>query len=291
MAAQHSTHSDFTSRYKFNGKELDQETGWYYYGARYYDPAVSQWLNIDPLAEKYPGMSPYNYTANNPVMLVDPDGKGPEDDYHIKSDGSISVTLTNDNFDRFFLTKNGKETLIGKFNKNSHGLIQLNDFAFINYDYNISFNVKDGNENKCYIRGDALASLFGALSETGYNDITIIGVSKEDGSSPRPSVSHINGKNIDFRYLRTDKNGERVLLGQEKFDMERQNKFNDALFKFGWKNLLSEKFVPYGEKKNVLLNHTHHYNKSRHNNHLHSQGYNPNLTYYGGVLPPVYIKK
>jgi len=85
MAAQHSTHSDFTSRYKFNSlsrtcfgrKELDQETGWYYYGARYYDPAVSQWLSIDPLTEKYPGISPYNYTADNPVMLVDPDGRDP----------------------------------------------------------------------------------------------------------------------------------------------------------------------------------------------------------------------
>ena len=56
----------------FNGKELDTETGLYYYGARYYDPRVSLWLNVDPLAEKT--MTPYAYTNNNPIMLVDPTG-------------------------------------------------------------------------------------------------------------------------------------------------------------------------------------------------------------------------
>jgi len=45
----------WSTPYKFNGKELDEETGLYYYGARYYDPRVSLWLGVDPLAEKYPG--------------------------------------------------------------------------------------------------------------------------------------------------------------------------------------------------------------------------------------------
>ncbi len=75
MASQHSTTADFSSRYKFNAKELDKETGWYYYGARYYDPQVSTWLSVDPLAEKYPSYSPYNYTLNNPINLIDPDGR------------------------------------------------------------------------------------------------------------------------------------------------------------------------------------------------------------------------
>lgn len=59
--------------YLFNGKELDSETGLYYYGARYYDPRVSLWLNVDPLAEKT--MTPYAYVNNNPINLIDPDGK------------------------------------------------------------------------------------------------------------------------------------------------------------------------------------------------------------------------
>ncbi len=61
--------------YKFNGKELDAETGLYYYGARYYDPSAALWLGVDPLAEKYPDVSPYVYCAGNPVVRIDPDGR------------------------------------------------------------------------------------------------------------------------------------------------------------------------------------------------------------------------
>ena len=80
-------------RYKYNSlsqldkvgsKELQDELGlaWYDYGARNYDAAVGQWMSIDPLAEKYPGMSPYHYTFDNPVRYVDPDGKeGEENDW------------------------------------------------------------------------------------------------------------------------------------------------------------------------------------------------------------------
>jgi RHS repeat-associated protein len=70
--------------YQFNGKELDEETGLYYYGARYYNPMVSVWLGacperlcrfgMDPLALKYPNSSPYVFVANNPINLIDPDG-------------------------------------------------------------------------------------------------------------------------------------------------------------------------------------------------------------------------
>nr|WP_306552775.1 RHS repeat-associated core domain-containing protein [Chryseobacterium sp. WG23] len=67
--------NSYNTPYKFNGKEQDDETGYYYYGARYYNPRVSLWYNVDPLAEKYPSMSPYIYAANNPLMYVDPDGR------------------------------------------------------------------------------------------------------------------------------------------------------------------------------------------------------------------------
>jgi RHS repeat-associated protein len=61
--------------YLFNAKELDEETGLYYYGARYYDPRISLWLSTDQLQEKYPNISTYAYTFQNPVKYIDPDGR------------------------------------------------------------------------------------------------------------------------------------------------------------------------------------------------------------------------
>ena len=60
--------------YLFNAKEFDEETGMYYYGARYMDPQNSMWLGVDPLTEKYPNLTGYCYTNNNPVKYIDPTG-------------------------------------------------------------------------------------------------------------------------------------------------------------------------------------------------------------------------
>ena len=73
----------YNSPYKFNGKELDEETGLYYYGARYYDPRISIFQSADPLFEKAPNWTPYRYCFNNPVKYVDPTGlfEGPGDEF------------------------------------------------------------------------------------------------------------------------------------------------------------------------------------------------------------------
>ena len=60
--------------YLFNAKEFDEETGMYYYGARYYDPRLSLWMSVDRFAEKYPATSGYNYAINNPVRYIDING-------------------------------------------------------------------------------------------------------------------------------------------------------------------------------------------------------------------------
>ena len=61
--------------YLFNAKEFDEETGMYYYGARYYEPRLSLWMSADPIQEKYPNMSSYTYGFDNPIKFIDPEGQ------------------------------------------------------------------------------------------------------------------------------------------------------------------------------------------------------------------------
>ena len=94
--------------YKFNGKERDDETGYYYYGARYYDPTTTLWFGVDPLAHKYPMNSPYVYCNGNPIRYVDPDGRWPWENRNIRDA-------------RAFASQNGFEVQLidGKYGKDA----------------------------------------------------------------------------------------------------------------------------------------------------------------------------
>ncbi len=105
--------------FKFNGKELDEETGNYYYGARYYNPKWSIWLSVDPLAEERPGMSPYNYVQNNPLNRIDPTGALDEsvqnaDDIRFRDkEGNLIATYYTDKVDDdVYLPVSAEETNI-----------------------------------------------------------------------------------------------------------------------------------------------------------------------------------
>ena len=92
--------------YKFNGKEFDEETGLYYYGARYMNPKTSLWYGVDPLAKKYPSVSGYVFCMDNPIRLIDPNGKA------VKPEGDLAMsiiknTLPKDTWQYITLDKNG----------------------------------------------------------------------------------------------------------------------------------------------------------------------------------------
>ncbi|MBS1581381.1 MAG: VCBS repeat-containing protein, partial [Bacteroidetes bacterium] len=61
-------------RYRYVGKEKDNESGLYYYGARYYAPWMCRFISVDPLAAKYAHLNPYNYAGNKPIGDLDIDG-------------------------------------------------------------------------------------------------------------------------------------------------------------------------------------------------------------------------
>jgi RHS repeat-associated protein len=105
------SYTSFSSRFRFNGKEWDEETGNFYYGARYYDPKISVWLSVDPILKHHE--SPYSFTSNNPIMLIDPDGrdtilydqKGNErvvsakgEDVHLLNHNEGNISLNGNNY-------------------------------------------------------------------------------------------------------------------------------------------------------------------------------------------------
>ena len=67
-------------RYRYVGKERDQESGLYYYGARYYAAWTCRFISVDPLAGKYNWQSSYVHADNNPINKIDHRGEGTEGD-------------------------------------------------------------------------------------------------------------------------------------------------------------------------------------------------------------------
>ena len=164
------------SPYYFNSKELDEETGLYYYGARYLNPTEARWLSVDPMWEKYVGMSPYNYCAGNPVKFVDVDGR-----FSINvEDNSISK----EQFERFESIVQNIGDLFKIGNKwDVDKLKELSNITGINvedvkedlaYNQGPTIFIREGNGN-CYARDKEIvidAKVVEALSNVDFSKKT-----------------------------------------------------------------------------------------------------------------------
>ena len=82
--------------YLFNAKEFDEETGLYYYGARYYDPRLSLWISIDKRQEDYPNISTYCYSKDAPSVFIDSDGNAPKRSrIEYRGNGVFGININN----------------------------------------------------------------------------------------------------------------------------------------------------------------------------------------------------
>ena len=123
--------SSYSERFTFTGKEKDSETGFYYFGARYYDPSLSGlFLSVDPMADKYPSISPYAYCAWNPVKLVDPDGR---DVWELNKSGELIWKESSDT--DIIMAKNGKSVIVkdGVLQRGDSYKKENNKFMYLNF--------------------------------------------------------------------------------------------------------------------------------------------------------------
>ena len=122
----------------FTGKEKDPETGYSNFGARYLEhELMTTWLSVDPMADKYPSISPYAYCAWNPIKLVDPEGNDLEipcksDENHEASKRDILSLVSKWNKNRVVFKKDGSvllntEGLTDRQIQNDVGLSLLKD--------------------------------------------------------------------------------------------------------------------------------------------------------------------
>ena len=118
-------YSERSYKYKYNGKELQEEFGLnvYDYDVRVYEPAAPHFWQIDPMAEEYYDTSPYVYVANNPIVYTDPDGQNIVFGFETDKDGK----------------RKGEDAVKNNINSGLGG----GDFAQIDSDGNLSINISD----------------------------------------------------------------------------------------------------------------------------------------------------
>ncbi|NLF42617.1 MAG: RHS repeat-associated core domain-containing protein, partial [Bacteroidales bacterium] len=117
-------------RYKYVGKERDEETGLYYYGFRYYAPWIARFINVDPLQHEYPHYTPFQYAGNKPITYVDLDGleEGVKDEgksnFYLKQDDAVAK-------DDILLIVNKRHQKYIKFNEDGNVLFSkaFNDLS------------------------------------------------------------------------------------------------------------------------------------------------------------------
>ena len=186
---QHS--ADYATPYKFNGKELDEETGLYYFGARYFDPKRVLWYSTDALQEEYPHISTYLYCANNPIIFKD--HRGNYIVYHAKKNNYIY-------YKGFFYNERQRKKINDKWEITGNPVLVSNANSHSARTLNALKELDKSNDPE-------VRKVFATLSDIEDNYEVIINSTRKDNvTSPNGSESSI----ISLNYGLVDDHSENV---------------------------------------------------------------------------------
>jgi RHS repeat-associated protein len=168
----------------FYGENARTETGYGYFGARYYSSELGIWISTDPLADERPSYTPYNFCRNNPIVLTDPSGLL-DDEYEINKKGEISKV--NDN--KHYVERDGKQVEIDKLTNNkgesidvTAGVLGVDQKSEI-YESYTGFSNETEAENFYYFTAES-SNVEWTIAKTKYS--THVGTDHNEGHTRMP---------------------------------------------------------------------------------------------------------
>ena len=241
-------------KYGFNGKEKDDESGWQDYGERMYNPKLGRFFSVDPFYQKYPYLSTYQFSSNNPIFMVDVDGLEGTKYYSAVTKGETSASLKS-KYDIVLKTTDYKGTknrvalILGKatYDQNTNRVTSITEYYFVpslNGYYNV--NGQEYESKKTSKGAKEKVNSFLKTSSSAYADSKIQEELYGEGKSVEILEVHgiIEEVFASFEY--------KVLSSKESYmaDMNDPNYNKDAAMK----NINETLVTQEKNKKQVALN-------------------------------------
>ncbi|MBP5548486.1 MAG: RHS repeat-associated core domain-containing protein [Bacteroidales bacterium] len=272
----------------FTGKEKDEETGYSYFGARYYDSDLSGlFLSVDPMSDKYPSISPYAYCAWNPVKYIDPNGE-----WIPGLDENNNVVLTAEDGDdintlRDFMGDAYRDVIECLYGTMSNGVINLTEsYGCVFQEMTDAINNSPTNDVNCW--GTSMSILTNGVVDPHYRyngkmiakkmdaDVILvvngISVPKSDANVGNTLVRFSNsgengkypGETTHFAtYMGTDLKGQQYVFTKNgwkyNWDIQKIDDFHVPDYEHS--NLAGTRFNDYGIPTPLIGHSTPYYNK------------------------------